>query len=122
MNEQENDRFAEKARETFDESVERLDAATLSQLNQSRHRALAEIGQSSPQGQWLRWAPVTGVAAAAVVAVMVMNGQEMTVTDESISVTDFELLLEDDSLEMFDDIEFYSWLETVDLESNGNVG
>lgn len=121
MNEQDNDQFVAKARERFDESVERLDASTLSQLNQSRHRALAEAGQTSLHGQWMRWVPVTGIATAAVVAVMVMNGQ-VVMTDEPITTTDFELLLEDDNLEMFEDLEFYSWLDTADLDANGDVG
>ncbi len=121
MNGQDKDEFVAKASERFDESVERLDAATLSQLNQSRHRALAEAGQAGPLGQWMRWVPVTGVATAAVVAVMVMNGQVM-MNGEPITTTDFELLLEDDNLEMFEDLEFYSWLDTDDLEANGDVG
>ncbi len=52
---------------------------------------------------------------------MVMNGQVM-MNGEPITTTDFELLLEDDNLEMFEDLEFYSWLDTDDLEANGNVG
>ena len=36
------------------------------------------------------------------------------------AAADFELLMEDDSLEMFEDLEFYVLLEG--LEENGNVG
>ena len=111
-----------KARALFDESVERLDAATLSRLNQGRHRALAEAEKSGSYRQWLRWAPATVVAAAAVVAVMVMNGPSPAVTDDALTVTDFEMLLEEDSLEILDDLEFYSWLEIADLETAGDVG
>jgi hypothetical protein len=122
MNEQDKERFAEQSKALFDDSVERLDAATLSQLNQARHRALEEVSAARPEKQWLRWVPVTGVAAAAVVAVMVMNAPVAVQTGESIMTTDFELLLEDENLEMFEDLEFYSWLEAADLEANGNVG
>jgi negative regulator of sigma E activity len=122
MNEQDKEQFAEKSKALFDDSVERLDAATLSQLNQARHRALEEVAAARPRTQWLRWMPVTGVAAAAVVAVMVMNVPVAVQTGESIMTTDFELLLEDDNLEMFEDLEFYSWLEAADLDANGNVG
>ena len=114
--------FVNQAKERFDDSVERLDAATLSQLNQVRHRALAELGGAKLRGQWLRWAPAAGIATAAVVTVMVMNGPAPTVTDEPITASDFEMLLEDDGLEMFEDLEFYSWLAFEDLEVNGNVG
>jgi hypothetical protein len=117
-----NEAFVSQARELFDDSVERLDAATLSRLNQGRHRALAELETAKPLGQWLRWAPAAGIAAAAVVAVMIMNGPAPTMTDEPITASDFEMLLEDDSLELLEDLEFYTWLQSADLEANDNVG
>jgi len=112
--------FARQAKELFDRSVEKLDAATLSRLNQVRHRALAELDRkTSHQGLWLRWVPVTGVAAAALVTVMVMNGK--TPVDQPVTASDFEMLLEEESLEMLDELEFYTWLELADAEANGNV-
>ena len=117
-----NEEFVSKARDLFDDSVEQLDAATLSQLNQGRHRALAELDTARPLGQWLRWAPAAGIAVVAVVAVMIMNEPMSTVTDEPITASDFEMLLEDDSLELFEDLEFYTWLQSTDLETNGDVG
>ena len=117
-----NEEFVSKAGELFDDSVERLDAATLSQLNQGRQRALAELETARPLGQWLRWAPAAGIAVVAVVAVMMMNQRISTVTDEPVTASDFEMLLEDDSLELFEDLEFYSWLQSADLEMNGDVG
>jgi len=117
-----NEEFVSQARELFDDSVERLDAATLSRLNQGRHRALAELETAKPLSQWLRWVPAAGIAAAAVVAVMVMNAPAPTVTDEPITASDFEMLLEDDSLELFEDLEFYTWLQSADLAANDNVG
>lgn len=110
----------EQARVLFHDSVERLDAATLSRLNQGRHRALAELEATGVHRHWMRWAPVTGAAAAAVIAVMVMNGPAPS--DDAMTVTDFEMLLEEDSLEILDDLEFYSWLETVEIEAGGDVG
>jgi hypothetical protein len=110
-----------KAKELFEDSVDRLDAATLSRLNQGRHAALDVIQGSQPVGLWGRWVPATGVAAAALVTVMVMRGPD-TVDLPTASVTDFEILLEGESLEMLEDLEFYSWLEASDLEPNGNVG
>ncbi len=113
--------LTKQAKDLFDESVDKLDAATLSRLNQGRHRALAELDQgASPRGVWLRWVPVTGVAAAALVTVMVMNGQAPV--DQPVTAADFEMLLEEESLEMLDELEFYTWLELADAEVNGNVG
>jgi hypothetical protein len=63
--------FAQQTKELFDESVDGLDAATLSTLNQARQRALATI-------------------------------------------TDMEILLGEDSIEMLEDLEFYSWIDMAD--------
>lgn len=115
--------LARQAKELFDDSVEGLDAATLSRLNRSRQEALAEIERTRPIGHWARWMPATGVAAAAVVAVVVWQGVAtegpLPTTD---SVTDFEILIGEDSLEMLEDLEFYGWMDSSDLETNGNVG
>ena len=114
--------FAEKAKQLFDGSVEQLDAATLSRLNQGRHVALEELHRSRRSAVWVRWLPATGVAAAAIVTVMVMRGPNgVDIPIEPDVAADFEILLEGESLEMLEDLEFYSWLEDADLDDNGNV-
>lgn len=114
------DSFTDRTKALFDESVDGLDGATLSQLNRGRQRALAELDRASPHGQWLRWVPVTGVAAAALVAVMVVNQPGRV--DEPITATDFEMLIEHEELELLEDLEFYTWLELADAEAPGDVG
>ncbi|MDH3338250.1 MAG: hypothetical protein OER22_14250 [Gammaproteobacteria bacterium] len=116
-----NEPIANQAKELFDDSVERLDAATLSRLNQGRHKALAELSHSGPSVTWLRWAPAAGVAAAAVVAVVVMRGPQVDEL-EPVTASDFEMLLEEDGFEMFEDLEFYAVLDAVAAEVNGDVG
>ncbi len=116
-----NEKFSKQAKEQFDDSVERLDAATLSRLNQGRHKALEELRDSRNPARWLRWAPAAGVAAAAVVAVIVMRGPEV-VEIAPVTASDFEMLLEEDGFEMFEDLEFYALLDEVALEANGDVG
>ena len=108
--------FNKQAKASFDETVEQLDAATLSKLNRARHAALAEMQQ--PTRQWSRWMPATGVAAAVLVAVMVM--QNPAGFDEPLpaAVADMEILLGEDSLEMLEDLEFYSWLDVVEQEND----
>jgi hypothetical protein len=115
----------EQAKGLFDDSVEKLDAATLSRLNQGRHKALEELHRPGI----VRWrgspwaAPAAGVAAAAVVAVLVVRGPAMIDgVDDPVTASDFEMLLETDSLEMLEDLEFYSLLDAVDAETSGNVG
>ena len=117
-------RLEQSAKALFDDSVARLDAATLSKLNQGRQAAIAELADESPARQWVRWMPATGVATAALVAIVVLRGPaDIDVpTASDPTITDFEILLGEDSLEMIEDLEFYSWIDLADLESTGNVG
>ncbi len=123
-NTQDDERLGKQAKELFDDSVERLDAATLSQLNQRRQAALGEVASKSSGVRWGRWMPATGVAAAAVIAVVMLQGQPTDVipNGETATATDFEILIGDDSLEMIEELEFYSWLELAAEESGDNVG
>lgn len=113
--------IAKQAKELFDDSVDQLDAATLSRLNQGRHQALAELQGPPAVVQWGRWIPATAVAAAAVVTVMVMRGPEVAELN-AVTASDFEMLLEEDGIEMFEDLEFYAVLDAVDPEASGDVG
>ncbi len=116
--------FATKAKDVFDQSVRALDAATQSRLNRGRHEALLHTGRGISHGQWLRWAPATGIVAAAVVAVVVLTGRPPVddLTPPAIA-GDFEILLDDTSFEMLEELEFYSWIDLEgDVEANGNVG
>jgi hypothetical protein len=117
------ERLAASAKQTFDESVESLDAATLSRLNQGRHKALAELQRAKPMRQWVRWAPATGIADAALITVLVMRGPDEVVFPVTpVTVSDFEILLDDEPLEMLEDLEFYSWIDSSDLTGSGDVG
>jgi hypothetical protein len=115
------DDFAAQAKGAFDDSVERLDAAALSQLNQGRHAAIEQLASGNAKTAWMRWAPAGGVVAAALITMIVMRTPEI----ESIPVevvSDFEILLQGESLEMFEDLEFYSWMDDAELDAGGNVG
>ncbi len=118
-----NDPIVEKAKALFDDSVDSLDAATLSRLNQGRHRALAELERASSVNLWLRWVPATGIAATLLLAVIVLRGLDgVDAIEGPATASDFEMLLEEDSLDMLEELDFYFWLEASDLEVDGNVG
>jgi len=115
-------RLVSQAKSHFDESVDGLDAATLSRLNRGRHAALAAMSRGDRRGRWNPWLPLAGAAAAAVFAVVLWRGNPSL--DEALTpptAADFELLLNQDEFEMLQDLEFYSWIE-IDKDSNGNVG
>jgi hypothetical protein len=119
MDERENEpaesAVAERARTLFDESVAELDGDTLSRLNRGRQAALAELDSRRPRlAQWL---PATGIAAAAAVALLlVTRGPAIDEIATPESVTDMEILLTEDNLEMLEDLEFYSWIELSEPE------
>lgn len=105
------EKFAKEAKALFDASVDELDAATLSTLNRGRHRALEAA--PSPRGELLRWVPAAGVAAAVLVGVMVTLPGPGSNELMPPAVADMELLLGEDSLEMFQELEFYSVLDVM---------
>lgn len=120
----EKDGLAERAKALFDASVEDLDAATLSRLNRSRHAALQALHSSSSTMDWVRWLPVTGIVAAAVVTAVVLRAPDVVdAVVEPVTASDFEMLLDGESFEMLEELEFYSWLDAATgLDSGGNVG
>ncbi len=111
-------KLRQKAKALFDESVDGLDAATLSRLNRGRHAALAEAGRSRRREFWI---PATGAAAAlAVAAVMLQSPGDGPVIEAPAA--DLEILLGEESIDMLEDLEFYSWLEMADLDDGGDIG
>jgi len=107
------DPIEERSRELFDDSVERLDARTRSRLNQARQRALEEVKKSSVRRYWLA-APLGGLAAAALIALVLIRSGGESITPSSdeaaMALDDFDILADADNFELMQDVEFYSWL------------
>ena len=40
----------------------------------------------------------------------------------SAPATDLEIVLSEESIEMLEELEFYSWLDTQELEGDGDLG
>ena len=98
-------------------SAEQLDGATRSRLTQARHAALDAIRQRQSKG-WYWLMPAAGAAAAAIVAVVLMSRpQEVVLQAEQVAAAtaadELEIVISEDSLEFYRDVEFYAWLETV---------
>lgn len=114
------DPLEQRSRELFEDSVGRLDARTRSRLNQARQKALNELNKGATRRYWLA-APLGGLAAAVVVAVVMMTGRETTVPSQesgTLPLDDFDIVADADSLELLQDVEFYSWL----AEASGSTG
>ena len=97
--------FEKRAQALFEDSVERLDARTRSQLTQARNRALDEVKQGAVR-RWI-WAPAGGFALAAVIAVGVVLWPGRGPQPQS-AIDDLEVAAESKLLE---DVEFYAWLD-----------
>jgi hypothetical protein len=113
------EQLAERAKQAFDQSVDGLDGATLSRLNRGRQAALAELRR--PQNQWRRWMPASGAVAAVLIAVIALRGPA-DIDAITAPASDLDILFSEESIEMLEELEFYSWLETQDLEGDGDLG
>lgn len=127
MNPLDKDSWASRARTLLDESAEGLDAATLSRLNRARQAALAQARPRAVQ----RWFLPAGMASACVLLLAVVAWHshgpagaarlpELPFTASASSTGgDIDLVSSDDSLELYQDLEFYAWLDAQDQGSDG---
>ena len=104
--------FEQRAQVVLQESAEQLDGATRSRLTQARHAALEVIRQRRSK-PWMWLMPAAGVAAAAVLTVMLVVNPARQRLEPAAAVDEFEILAAEDSLEFYRDVEFYAWLDTV---------
>ena len=109
--------FERRAKTLFDEGVDGLDARTRSRLTQARHAAVAELAQQ--RDPWMRrwWLPATGLATAALLAVIVVfnlnpAANERPLAAASLAVEDIDILSGAENIELLEDMEFYAWLES----------
>ncbi|HEY4367921.1 MAG TPA: hypothetical protein VGN07_11870 [Steroidobacteraceae bacterium] len=107
------DGIEKRSKALLDESIEHLDGRTLSRLTRARHAALDEAQRARHASLRRWWVPATGLAATAVLAVMIGQGRRepvaSPVADGSL-LDDFEIVADADNLDMLEDVEFYSWL------------
>jgi hypothetical protein len=100
-------RLIAEVRRALDEGATHLDAATRARLAQARGRA-----QARRPARWHWWLPAGGAVLASLLVAAVWLGQPAPVPGNGLdSVTDFELLTANDDLELFEQMDFYQWLE-----------
>ncbi len=99
-----------KTVQQLDESARDLDAATLSRLNRARQAALAEVRHK--RAGWSMWLPGLVMAMGLTLAIGLMlrpaTSPSMPAADPA---QDFAMLSEADNLDMYEDLEFYAWLD-----------
>jgi len=126
-NDRVNDAWIAKARILLDESAAGLDAPTLSRLNRARQAALAG-GRPRAVRSWFLPTGLAGVcvlllAVAAWVSYTPPGAAGLPVlpltASASSNSSDIDLVSGDDSLELYQDLEFYAWLDAQDQGSDG---
>jgi hypothetical protein len=117
--EQAEQKFLKNVRDELDRSCDGLDGHTQSRLNSIRHAAL-EHGHKSPSRALL--APFGGLVTACVLVLvvgMLYQGQPETplqiVPDTISPMEDLDILTSAESLELFENLEFYQWLEENEI-------
>jgi hypothetical protein len=105
--------FERRTKRVFDASAAALDAATRSRLTQARYRALEEQTSVRNRGWRSALLPAGAVAATALVAwLAVWQSPPARDAVQGTPLTDLEILLGEEDLEMLDEeLEFYGWLE-----------
>ena len=116
--------FEERTKLLFDESVAALNGETRSKLTQARYRALKEMKGQQVVGWNRRWIPAGVAAVIAVLSLMLWQGQVEPVNDggfDMATVIDLEILLTEVDLDMFQELEFYAWLDEQAELTSGQI-
>jgi len=111
MSDSDQDKLVREARRLLDASVEGLDAASRSRLNRARQQALAAHTRRRPA--WSSSWALGGVAASLgvmVLAFALWQGQPAEQPYDALS--DLELLTASDQIELYEELEFYEWLDS----------
>jgi len=107
--------WIEQSKQLLDESAANLDAATVSRLNRARQAALGQRRRRVRE-----WLPVGAVAACTMLVALVLaqnhrhthsGAPELPLAAHAETAGDVDLVSSEDSLEFYQDLEFYAWLE-----------
>lgn len=102
----ESDSLVDCVRDGLDASIEHLDAATLSRLNQARHAALAQ----RIERPWRAW--LGAIVCASLLAVVILP--QLRDTQAPMNTA----LLESD-MELLEDLDMLTWLSAQELLKDG---
>lgn len=114
MKQTDNEEFAQRIRARLDADYETLEPDIARRLQQARRRALAAVKPVSPPF----WQPAIGFAVAAllVLAVVIRPGMQPEIPSP-VALGDLELIAADDSLQLFEELDFYEWLAESELDA-----
>jgi hypothetical protein len=120
MNDKQEHELVASAKRLLDQATDDLDTTTLAQLQQARQSALAR--RESRQSWIFRPLPLAGacgsvLTAAALAILLVLHPSDQEEIENSL-VADLGIITAEESVEFFEDIEFYQWLSTIEDADN----
>jgi len=105
--------FTASAKGLLEEGLREMDSRVLTRLGEVRRKAIASDKKAPIP--WML--PATGIAAACAVLLAFFIWVKVPQKGASFpAMEDLELLAAPESLEFYEDLAFYSWLETRDRE------
>ena len=122
MNNEAENLMLDKARAAFRESVTALDAGTVARLRAARECALQQARM--PAAFWRRPLWSLPLGAAAIVLAVVAGGllwwnlnSQPSVPFAASNGEDMAIVLSNDNLDMYADMDFYRWLQAQQQQS-----
>lgn len=117
-------RFLEQVRSVYTASLSSLDEKVVARLRTARQRAVAEADRRQPVWRTQPWALPAGVTALALA--VIIGGALFWPQNEPANVpfaaannNDMAIVLSNDNLDMYADMDFYSWLQAQQQEQPG---
>jgi hypothetical protein len=117
MQENSESRFLNKARTGFMDTVDRLDAQTLTSLREARAHATKSVTDRQPLWRARPWTLPTGAIAIGLVAIACgifwwnQSPQPTVPFATGNNGEDMAIVLGSDNLDMYADMDFYRWLQ-----------
>lgn len=101
-------------RSTLDSSVEHLEPDINRRLQQARHAAL----ETTAKPRMPFWQPAGALLLASVLLLIVFLWPKQQNMPEPVALADIDLITTGDSLQLYEDLDFYQWL----LERDSSAG
>jgi len=112
------DRWVREAAEHLDGQAAELDSTIMARLRQGRKAALGSLhNRPSSTIPWLRplAAGLSTVALLIMVTALLMQRVSVTETHRLSALEDVEIFSSGEDLELFENLEFYSWLSEAEF-------
>lgn len=105
--------FIDAIKHRFDQSIDQIDAGTLSGLNNIRHNALDFADKKYRHRVLL---PV-GAMVAVSIAVIVFTLVRPDSSSSPFIAEDIEMLSTSDGIDFYENLEFYQWLDEYEISA-----